>query len=134
MLAFALMIAQALASPTPACVGPDITVTAVTYKIVVKGTATVPDRIVLNANVTNASDVSQTPGVIQHVELLRDGQKVVEEPVRALRAHERDLVALRIFRQPDDEDPAQVTLRYVPDDSRARHGTATTRTTACKDL
>lgn len=120
MLAFAWIIAQALGSPTPACTGPDITVSIVRYAVT-KGSATTPDRVVIYANVTNVGEVSQTAGVVQHVELVRDGRRLVSEPVRALRAHEKFLVALRIFREPAErKEPLEVVVRYVPDDRRAK--------------
>jgi hypothetical protein len=125
MLAFApasvLMIAQAMASPAPSCLGPDINIAIVRYAVI-KGSATIPDRVEVYANVSNVSDVSQTPGLTQHVELLREGRKIVSEPVRALRAREKYLVALRLFRNPAERKaPLDVVVRYVPDDRHARN-------------
>ena len=66
MIAVAWLVAQALATGTPACNGPDIAVRNVRYATV-RGKGPTPDRIVINADVINVGAVSQTPGVAQHV-------------------------------------------------------------------
>lgn len=120
MIAFAWLVAQALGSPAPACTGPDVTIKNVRYSTF-RGNGTSPDRIVIVAQVVNVGTLPQTPGVVQHVELLHDGQVVVAERVRALRVGERYVVALRMFRpESQRKEPLDVIVRYVPDDRRAR--------------
>ena len=120
MIAFAWLVAQALSSPSPACVGPDISIRNVRYSTV-KGIAAAPDRIVISAQVVNIGTLPQSTGVGQHVELLHDGQVLVEERVRALRVGERYIVALRMFRPAAQrKEPLDVIVRYVADDRRAR--------------
>lgn len=119
MLAFAWVVAQLIA-PAGVCTGPDIAITQVKYAIV-RGTRTIPDRVVLTADVVNVGTQSQTPDVTQHVELLHDGMVLAAERVRPLRAGERYPVALRLFRTRDQrKDPLEVVVRYVPDDRHAR--------------
>jgi hypothetical protein len=119
MIAFAWVIAQLLA-PAGTCTGPDIAITKVKYAIV-RGNATIPDRIVLTADVVNVGTESQTAGVTQHVELLHDGAVLSSERFRPLRVGERYPVALRLFRPHNQrKDPLEVVVRYVPGDRRAR--------------
>ena len=119
MLAFAWVVAQ-LVAPASACSGPDIAITQVKYAIV-RGTETIPDRIVLTADVVNVGTQRQTPRVAQHVELLHDGMVLASERFRPLRIGERYPVALRLFRSHDQrKEPLEVIVRYVPDDRQAR--------------
>jgi hypothetical protein len=119
MLAFAWVVAQLLA-PAGACSGPDIAITQVKYAVV-RGNAATPDRIVITADVVNVGTQSQTTGIVQHVELLRDGAVLAAEHFRPLRMGERYPVALRLFRpHAQRKDPLEVVVRYVPDDRRAR--------------
>lgn len=119
MLALFWIVAQ-LSAPASPCSGPDIAITQVRYAIV-RGTATMPDRIVLTADVVNVGSEPQRPGVQQHVELLRDGRILAAEHVRNLRVGERYPVALRMFRpHAQRKEPLEVIVRYVPDDRRAR--------------
>jgi hypothetical protein len=119
MLAFAWVVAQ-LVAPAVACTGPDIAITQVKYAIV-RGTQTIPDRIVLTADVVNVGTQSQSAGVTQHVELLHDGMVLASERFRPLRVGERYPVALRLFRTHEQrKDPLEVVVRYVPDDRHAR--------------
>jgi hypothetical protein len=119
MIAFAWVVAQLLA-PAGACSGPDIAITKAKYAVV-RGNATVPDRIVITADVVNVGTQSQTAGVAQHIELLKDGTVLSSERFRPLRVGERYPVALRLFRPHDQrKDPLEVVVRYVADDRRAR--------------
>jgi hypothetical protein len=116
----AWIVAQALAAPTPTCMGADIALQNLRFASV-RGNATTPDRVVITADVVNVGATVQDEKVRQHVELLRDGKVLATEYVRPLRSGERYPVALRIFRNASERKaPLQVLIRYVPDDKRAQ--------------
>ena len=120
MIAIAWIVAQAFAASPPACSGPDITIKNVRFSTV-RGSASTPDRVVIAADLVNVGTQSQTAPLAQHIELVHDGRVLVKEKVRALRVNEHYLVALRLFRQPNErKEPLEVMVRYVPDDPRAR--------------
>jgi hypothetical protein len=116
MLAVAFAGLLALASPDPACAGPDISVTDLRISVV-KGKGDTPDRVLITADFTNIGMAPQQPHVPQHAELLRDGAVVATQPLPSLQSGVTYPLQFRIFRPVKTrKDPLEVLVRYVLDD------------------
>jgi hypothetical protein len=118
MIAVYLAGVLAMASPAPACPGPDISVTDLQIKVI-KGSpkAATEDRLLITGVFTNVGSKPQQPHIVQHAELLRDGQVVAQQPLPALAAGVAYPLQFRIFRATSQRtDPVEVLVRYVLDD------------------
>jgi hypothetical protein len=118
MIAVILAGTLAMASPAPACPGPDISVTDLQINVI-KGSpkAATDDRLLITGTFTNVGTRAQQPHVAQHAELLRDGQIVAQQPLPALAAGVAYPLQFRIFRATSQRtDPIEVLVRYVLDD------------------
>jgi hypothetical protein len=121
MIAVFLAGVLALASPAPACPGPDISVTDLQIKVIKAApkATTDEDRLLITGVFTNVGAKSQQPGTAQHAELLRDGHVVALQPLPALAAGVAYPLQFRIFRATSQRtDPVEVLVRYVLDDKR----------------
>jgi hypothetical protein len=118
MIAAAVAVLLALASPPPGCSGPDISVTDMSYHVV-KGNAKTqtPDRVLIAADIANVGTRPQQPNVKQHVELVRDGSVVQRQALPPLASGVTYPMQFRIFRDVTARrDPLEVLVRYVLDD------------------
>jgi hypothetical protein len=121
MIAAILAGLLAVATPMPPlCPGADISVTDLQIKVV-KGSArtATADRLLITGVFTNVGAQPQQPGVVQHAELLRDGNVIAKQPLPALASGVAYPLQFRIFRDTSARtDPIGVLVRYVLDDKR----------------
>ncbi len=111
---FALLLAAAVTSPTPApaCTGADPAVTSLTVQLF-KKTGGI-DHYVISTTVTNHGPQSQTPDITQRVELVRAGVVLAPQSVPALGAGVDYKLAFAVDRPASERaQPLTVTLRYV---------------------
>src|SRR4051812_29700029 len=89
----------AMASPVPACPGPDISVTDLQIKVI-KGSknAATDDRLLITGVFTNIGAQPQQANIAQHAELLRDGRVVAQQNLPGLGAGVAYPLQFRIFR------------------------------------
>lgn len=111
MLPFALVADAPSPVPSSSCTTADPSVTSLTSQLFKKRGGV--DHYVITTSVTNIGPESQTPDIVQRVELLRNGVVLAPQSLPALGAGVAYTLAFAVDRPASERSqPLTVTLRY----------------------